>query len=97
VPLELRLASDDLPLVADADDVVLVAKAEHEVLERAVGCLHVVADDPGLDVALAAVDLDVLIPLEVHRGVVHEQPLLEPLEVVVERTALESADNDTVG
>src|SRR5690606_27901286 len=77
-----------IPVVARSRDVVLVAEREREVLERAAGRFHVVPDHPGLDEAAVTVDLDVLVPAEVHRGLVREQTVLEAVEIVVERPLL---------
>src|SRR5512145_1608844 len=97
VPLLDGLTTDDLPVAADTGDVVFVAQGEHEAVNRAAGGLHVVTDDPGLDEAAVAVDLDVLVPSEVHGGVVHEETFLEALEIVIERALLHGADDDAVG
>src|SRR3954454_21942697 len=80
VPLAHRLAPHDLPIVARAHHVVLVAECQREVLDGGVGWLEMEADDPRLHEPAIAVEVYVLISLEVHRGGVHEQPGFETLE-----------------
>ena len=97
VPLLRGFAANDLPVMADANEIVLIAKPQHQVVEWAVLRLHVITDDPALDESSVAFDLDVLVADEMHRRVPGVQSLFHSVQIFVELTRLRGPDADTVG